>query len=71
MVSALAACGVKPKNVKPPEGAQGVYPSVYPYPDEDMIAANKAQAEANAAIKAAKEKEKNAALPGQTTGSGQ
>jgi len=34
-VSVLAACGIKPGNVKPPEGAKGIYPHVYPNPEHD------------------------------------
>lgn len=29
-ISLLSACGVKPGNVKPPEGARDIYPHSYP-----------------------------------------
>jgi len=34
-VTALAACGVKPSNVKPPEDATTIYPRIYPNPEHD------------------------------------
>lgn len=34
-LTALAACGVKPSNVKPPADATTVYPRVYPNPKHD------------------------------------
>ena len=34
-LTALTACGIKPSNVKPPEGATTVYPRVYPNPEHD------------------------------------
>ena len=36
-VALLAACGVKPSNVKPPEGAKGIYPRTYPAPEAEDI----------------------------------
>lgn len=53
---ALSACGVKPGNVKPPEGARDIYPNTYPYPDQSALDADAAQARA-AAAKAEMDKE--------------
>ncbi|MBU6235141.1 MAG: hypothetical protein KGQ41_04795 [Alphaproteobacteria bacterium] len=33
LAASLTACGIKPKNVKPPEGSTTVYPRTYPAPD--------------------------------------
>jgi hypothetical protein len=55
LILAVAACGVKPSNVKPPSGARDIYPSTYPYPDQDALNADKAKADA--AEKAAAQKE--------------
>lgn len=38
MTAALAACGVKPGDVKPPSGAEGLYPGTYPQPEAGQTA---------------------------------